>query len=70
MSVASLSNCTGVEQQAEMLFFVSEGVKTSQIYRRILTKYGEHSIAWKSFLCSMMKHTCILQQLLFKQSGS
>lgn len=47
-----------------------EGVRTFHSYRRMLMQYGEHCIAQKEFLYSTMKHNCILQQLLFKQSGS
>jgi hypothetical protein len=43
---ALLSNCIVVEQQA--VIFLSEGVKTSGIYRRMLAQYGEHCMAQKN----------------------
>jgi hypothetical protein len=42
-----LSNCTVVEQQA-VIFVLSEGVKTSEIYRRMFAQYGEHCMAQKN----------------------
>lgn len=63
-------NFTGVKQLAVIHFLWPEGVTTSQIYRRMLTQYGEKCIGQKGFLCSTLKHTHILQQPLFQQSGS
>jgi hypothetical protein len=43
---AQLFNCTVVEQWP-VIFLWREGVKTSEIYRRILAQYGEPCMAQK-----------------------
>jgi hypothetical protein len=45
---AQLSNSTAVEQRAVICFLWSEGIKTSEICRRMLTQYGEHCMAQKN----------------------
>jgi hypothetical protein len=48
LKVAALfSDCFVVEQQA-VIFFWSEGVKTSGIYGRMFAQYGEHCMAPKN----------------------
>jgi hypothetical protein len=45
---AKLSICTVEEERAVIRFLWSEGFKTSEIYRRMLTQYGEHFTAQKT----------------------
>ena len=47
---ALLLNCTAVEQRAVIRFLWSEGIKTSEIYRRMLAQYGDHGMAQKNVL--------------------
>jgi hypothetical protein len=54
---ALLLNCTAVEQRAVIRFLWSEGIKTSEIYRRMLAQYGEHCMAQKNVLL-LHDNTC------------
>jgi len=55
MLVAPFSNCTGVEQRGVM-HFCGQKMLEHQIYRRMLTKYGELSIARKVFVLQEEAH--------------
>jgi hypothetical protein len=47
--VATLSNFTTIEQQAVTLFFLwSEAIKTTEICKRMLLKYGKHCAEQKN----------------------
>jgi len=53
---APLSNCTVVEQRAVIRYFWRDGVKTSEIYMRILAQYGEPCMAQKGIFCYHKAH--------------
>jgi hypothetical protein len=67
--MSSLLNCLIVEQQAVFHFLWSEGVKTSEIYRRMLAQYGEHCMAQKNVYEWMDRFKCGRTTLDDERSG-
>jgi len=71
--VALLLNFTIIGQQAVIFLWEggggAEGVTTSEIHRRILVQYGEHSVTWKNICECVDRLKCRRTSYDEEQSG-
>jgi hypothetical protein len=62
VNMAPISDCTTVEQSADIRLLWSEGIKPSKIHRKTLAQYGENSKfinGWK--VSNVAEHTSLMK---------